>query len=204
MSKIEDSLYTLYHLNNQIDLIFKAIIAIDSNLEKFNPILSEFDKTRTLEKVAIPGLLHNIFVLACSYIDEWNEKFTSFQYPNHADKISKLKKITKPALKKINQWSGLKPLRNIVFAHNLRNKGASIFSLEEKSKFIFPMSYSEASLLVQLLNIITAEIYNEFSDAEIDVDKSILDSLDITINHIDVNKELDRITNEINKLKSSI
>lgn len=201
--KIEDSLYTLYHLNNQIDLLYKAIISIHSNLDKFNPILSDFDKTRTLEKVAISGLLHNIYIISCSYIDEWNEKFTAFQYPNHADKINKLKNITKPAFKKINKWSGLKPLRNIVFAHNLRaKKDASIFSSEEKSKFIFPMSYSEASLLVQLINVITKEICNEFLDAEIDIDKTILDSLNITINHIDVNKEINIITDEINKLKN--
>lgn len=202
-NKIEDSLYTLYNLNNQIDLLFRAILSIDSNLGNFNPILSEYDKTSSLEKVAISGLLHNIYILSCSYLDEWNNHFTHKKYSAYATKIEHLKKVTKPALKKINKWSGLKSLRNVVFAHNLRDKnGKSIFTTDKKLKFIFPMSYSEASLLVQLINIITEELYNTFSDIIIDINKSILNSLNITINHIDVNKELYNITYEINKLKN--
>lgn len=202
-TKIEDSLYTLYHLNNQIDLLFKAILSIDSNIENYNPILSEFDKTKSLEKVAIPGLLHNIFILSCSYLDEWNNHFTHKKYPTYASKIEHLKKITKPALKKINSWSGLKSLRNVVFAHNLRDKnGKSIFSSDEKLKFTFPMSYSEASLLIQLINIITEELYSTFSDITIDINRSIIDSLEITINHIDTKRELKLIVEEIEKLKN--
>jgi hypothetical protein len=200
--KIEDSLYTLYHINNQIALLYKAILSIDSNLENYNPILSEFDEKRTLEKVAIPGLLHNIYILSCSYLDEWNKHLTQYKYSEYASKIEHLKKVTKPALKKINKWSGLKSLRNVVFAHNLRDKkGKSIFTTDKKLKFVFPMSYSEASLLVQLINIITEELYNSFSDITIDINKSILDSLEICINQIDTNKELQLIIDEINNLK---
>lgn len=201
--KIEESLYTLHHINNQIDLLFKAVLEINSNLKVFNPILSKYDESITFGKVAIPGLLQNIYILSNSFLDEWKDEFTQINYPNHTEKILRLKTITKPAFNKINEWSGLKKLRNSILAHNLRVKGESIFVEGNIYDFKFPISNTETILLVRLISIISEELYNEFSEIDIDVDKTILGSLNIPINHIDVNKEIEGIALEMDKIRKS-
>lgn len=201
MKKLLGSLYTLYHIYNQIDLLFKAVGAI-SNLRKEDDIvLSETDTKMTLKTVTEPGLLHNVFTLTCSFLDEWNKEFTHIKIPEYGDRILKLKRITKPAFKRINKWPGLRDFRNIVFAHNLRVNGEDIFTTGKKHDIIFPLSNSEVTLLIVLLRTIADELMGEFSDIEIDSAKTIIENFNITSNPIDPHKEWDVVYNEIIQLK---
>lgn len=201
--KLQGTLYTLLHLANQIDLFYKAAVELNAKLKDWNPVISESDPKMTLDKVAIPACTNNIFILAVSFLDEWNEHFTPNNLPAFKDRILKVRRITKPAFKRIGKWTGLKDGRNIVFAHNLRVKGQDIFTSGKKHNLVFPMYNTEVSLLHDLIWLVSGELLDEFADIEIDVNRSIQDGINFQSQHIDSNAEVDTIFNEIAAIKIS-
>lgn len=201
--KLQGTLYTLLHLANQIDLFYKAAIELNVKLKECNPVISDSDPTMTLDKVAIPACTNNIFIHAVSFLDEWNKHFTPNNLPTYKDRILKVRRITEPAFKRIKKWKGLKDGRNIVFAHNFRIKGQDIFTSGEKHNLIFPMYNTEISFLHDLIWLIGEELLDEFSDIEIDVNRSIQDGINFQSEHIDSHAEVTKIFDEIAAIKIS-
>jgi hypothetical protein len=200
--KLQGTLYTLYHLANQIDLMFKTVLELNMKFKEWNPLISENDKTMSLDKVAIPALTNNIFIMTCSFLDEWNGEFNHIKLPEYSDRILRVKRITKPLFKRINKWKNLRDVRNMVLAHNLRRKdGSDIFTDGIKEPIIFPWANSEVTLLTTLIKIIFDEIYDEFKDIEIDPQKSVLDGLDYTPNHIDAHAETMELFDKVIEIK---
>jgi hypothetical protein len=202
--EIEGSLYILYHIANHIDLYFKAIVWSHSDKDKYNFLISEFDNSLTYQGAVTSGLTNNILILSCSFLDEWNEKFTPAEYPYFSARILRVKKITKPAIKRMKNWTGLKSYRNIVLAHNLRYDNNSVFTSNFKPRLVIPYSNAELGLLVGLISFISTEVYNAFNDIEIDVNKSILSNLNVPLNQIDASKELEIIFEAMRIIKNSL
>lgn len=195
--KLQGTLYTLLHLANQIDLFYKAAVELNVKLKEWNPVISEGDPTMTLDKVALPACTNNIFILAVSFLDEWNGHFTPNNLPTYKDRIMKVRRITKPAFNRIAKWKGLKDGRNIIFAHNFRVKGQDIFTSAKKHDLKFPLYNTEVSLLHDLIWLISQELLDEFTDIEIDGQRSIQDGINFQSEHIDSNKEVMKIFDEM-------
>lgn len=199
--KLQGTLYTLLHLYNQIDLFFKAAIELNSKVKEWNPVISDNDPKMTLDKVAIPACTNNIFILAVSFLDEWNDYFTPKYLPTYSDRVLKVKRITKPALKRIAKWKDLKNGRNIIFAHNFRVKGQDIFTSTTKHNLKFPMNNTEVSLLHDLIMLMSDELLDEFTDIEIDSQRSILDGVNFQSEQINSHEEIIKIFDEIATIK---
>ena len=195
--KLQGTLYTLLHLANQIDLFYKAAVELNIKLKEWNPILSEHDPKMTLDTIAIPACTNNIFILAVSFLDEWNEHFTPNNLPTYKDRILKVRRITKPAFKRIAKWKDLKNGRNIIFAHNFRVKGQDIFTSGKKHNLKFPMYNTEVSLLHDLIWLVGQELLDEFTDIDIDENRSIQDGINFQSEHIDSDAEVMKIYDEI-------
>lgn len=199
--KLQGTIYTLLHLANQIDLFYKAAIELNSKFKEWNPVISENDSKMTLEKVAIPACTNNIFILSCAFLDEWNEHFTPNNINSHANRILKVRRITKPAFKRISQWKDLKNGRNIILAHNFRIKGQDIFTATKKQNLKFPMYNTEVSLLHDLIWLISQEVLDEFNDVELDANRTIQDGINFESEHIDNNSEITKIFDDISAIK---
>jgi hypothetical protein len=199
--KLKGSLYTLLHLANHINLMFKAATLVKNKSKEWNPVVSEFDTTITFDKVAIPAFAHNIYILTCSFLDEWEQQLTPIKIPEYADRILKLKNVTKPFTKRIKKWSSLDDFRNIVLAHNLRVKGEDIFTSDKKHSIKFPFADSELHLLFAIIQVLGQELLDEFKDIELDPNRSILDSFEYTPDYVDAQTEWNKLYDEMIALK---
>lgn len=195
--KLQGTLYTLLHLANQIDLFFKAALELNAKLTEWNPVISKDDPRITLDKVAIHACTSNIFILAVSFLDEWREHFTPNNLPTYKDRILKVRRITKPAFKRIAKWKDLKNGRNILFAHNFRVKGQDIFTSGKKHNLKFPIANTEVSLLHDLIWLISQELLDEFPDIELDAQRSIQDGISFQSEYIDSRGEAMKIFDEM-------
>jgi hypothetical protein len=144
--------------------------------------------------------------MSCSFIDEYNEHLAPTKHPEFADRIKRLKQITKPVISRINRWKDLKDYRNNVLAHNLRIKEESFFSKGFKKKFYnAPHSNSEIIFLAKLLPIITNCIAIEFPEVlqRIDIQETLHTKMEHEYITIDIEKEIADLWSAINLIKAS-
>ena len=138
------------------------------------------------------------------FFDEYNREFTSSKHPAFKDRIDRLKKLTKPVLKRLNKWTHFKDYRNYILAHSFRFKDQSIFDTDFKPfKFNAPHTNSEIILLAELMRIITTCIAQEFPElvAKMNLKENLLSKMDFEWNEVDIDKELETIWTQINLIK---
>jgi hypothetical protein len=208
MHKIIDSFKTLSHLATQIAFLEEAHLTLEANKEYLDKIkFPGFYAKLPFSKTISGSLQNHLLIMACSFLDEYTNEFTSFKHPELKFRIESLKTITKPVLKRINKWSDLKKFRNNILAHNLRNGKKSIFSETLPTiQFNIPNSNSETILLSRLIVIITTCIANSFPDLvdEIDLSETILSRIKFNSTVVNIEYEIEQIWTEINSIKESI
>lgn len=140
-----------------------------------------------------------LIILSCSFFDEFEKEFTPSKYPEYSEKILQVKRIVKPAIKRIKKWDGLKAHRNNILSHNLRINGISIFEFKESIEYNIPTTNDEFKLLADLIVLISQNISPVFGSIvdEIDFNNPIIDHISLKSEHIDCNAEFDRIKAEI-------
>ena len=162
MQNLKDSIKILYTLWVYINTYMASCIEVNSQ-KKFQDSKLRFFPNVTMDTVIIVSMTNQILIFICSCLDEWNNHFNSSNIPEYSVEIEKFRKITKPVFKRINKWSGLKDYRNMVLAHNFRNKGQSILK-DEVSSLKIPLSATEILGITQLLNIVVLEMMEKFKD----------------------------------------
>ena len=160
-----------------------------------------------LSKTISGFFLNQSILIASSFFDEYNEEFTSFKHPSYKDRLVKLKKITKPAIKRLNQWTNFKDYRNYVLAHSYRFKEKSFFDKDlEVFTFNCPNSNSEIILLANLIRIVTTCIAQEFPELVEQMDNA--DNLHLKINfesnEVNIDTEVKTIWTQINTIKEQL
>lgn len=132
---------------------------------------------------AVSGICQDmLMIFSCSFIDEYEKEFTPSKFPDEANRILELKRITMPAYKQIKKWKDLKKIRNNIIAHNHRiNNGKSIFDSKERITYNIPATNEEYTLLADLVFIIAEKIHFIFPELikEIDLSKTLRDYLNI-------------------------
>lgn len=117
MEKLVESYKILTHLGTQMLFFIEVHNTYMENEETLNKIKFKGHYANLPFAKAISGNhLNYLLIIANSYIDEYNENFTASRYPEYADRINRLKKITKPILKRINKWTNFKDYRNYILA----------------------------------------------------------------------------------------
>lgn len=110
----------------------------------------------------------------------------------------------KPVIKCINRWEDLKKYRDMIVAHNLRNKSQkSIFNeIEHKPKFKTPQTHDDFVLLFELLALITKNIGVEFPELlnHFSFDERILDFIEYEKIETDFFKDFSNVCDEIKSL----
>jgi len=146
-------------------------------------------------------LYNTILMNTCSYLDEYNKNFLHNAELQFHERIKTLKKIAKPAVKKLNEWTDLRSYRNQMVAHNFRID-RNDFSFIKLGQYKAPRTYLDLVMLRKHLMMIHGIISAEFSK-ELQSINQFLNSFPVKEQQIDysnVENDLRSVLNEINDL----
>ena len=146
-------------------------------------------------------LYNTILMNTCSYLDEYNKKFLVNAELDFHERIKTIRKIAKPALKRLDEWEDLRSYRNQMVAHNFRIDGND-FSFKKLGKYKAPRTYLDIVILRKHLmmvhGIISAEFGNELQNVN-----SFLNNFPVQEQQIDysnIENGLHSVLTEINNL----
>lgn len=209
MDKLLEIVKTLLTLGTQIKFLIDAHETLTENGDYLNQVKFKdpHHANLPLDK-SISGFLQNYMkIISCSFLDEYNGELVPSKHSLYADRIRRLKKITKPVINRINQWKDLKEYRNILLAHNLRAKGKSLYSTDTgQLHFNIPHTNDEHVLLCELLIILTTILSQEFQDvfSQLDWTETLKAKLKYNYPKVDMKTEKEKIWREITNIKSNL
>ena len=192
--KLYESLYIFSRYEQDIRYIMELLIDFGYNKKGQNDWNAK-------ETSHYQTLYNTILMHTCSYQDEYNKNFLSNAEPEFQSRIKAVKKIAKPAFKKLNEWSDLRSYRNQMIAHNFRIDGND-FSFTKLGQYVAPRTYLDIVMLRKHLMMIHGIISAEFN-TELNHVNSFLDSFPVQEQQIDysnVEADLMSVLTEINKL----
>jgi hypothetical protein len=208
MDKLLESYKSLAYLATQVLFFIEVHKTYSENEELLNKIKFKDHYANIPFAKGISGsLLNYSIIIANSFFDEYNKEFTSSKHLEYRDRINRLKKITKPVLKRISKWTNFKDYRNYILAHSFRFKDKSFFDNDFKPfKFNVPHTNSEIILLANLMKVVTSCIAQEFPELATNttMTENILSKMDFDWNEVDIDKELETIWTQINIVKEQL
>ena len=208
MDKLLESYKSLAHLGTQVLFFIEVHNTYTENEDLLNQIkFNGHYANIPLAKGISGSLLNYSIIIANSFFDEYNDKFTSFKHPEYKDRINRLKKITNPVLKRLSKWTNFKDYRNYILAHSFRFKDQSFFDKDFKPfKFNAPHTNSEIILLAHLMTVVTTCIAQEFPElvAKMDLTENLLSKMGFEWNEVDIDKELETIWTQIKLVKEQL
>lgn len=156
---------------------------------------------------ALMGLIgESVLINALSWLDEYDSQITELRLPELKDKVKKYKELSKPVVKRIRKWTGMRQYRNIVVAHNLKKgtNGPSIFSDEVVPfKVKIPMTQSETILLIMLIELGSHLFFEVFKGEFVDKSVYLFDKIIRMYEEVDFDKEIEEIQREVIKIKNA-
>lgn len=190
--KLYETLYIFLRYKQDINFLFELIIDFNYHRRKQHEWNSK-------EYTHYVTLYNAILMHTCSYLEEYNNQFTSKTELEFKDRIRMVKKIAKPAYKKIMNWSDLRQYRNQIIAHNLRINN-DIFSFNKLGQYNAPRTYVDLVVLRKHLMMIQGIIDAEFS-IEIPKVNDFIESFPIKkqqINYDNIEADIKSVVDEIN------
>ncbi|MDN3656862.1 hypothetical protein QWZ08_14540 [Ferruginibacter paludis] len=147
------------------------------------------------------ALYNTIIMNICSYLDEYDDKFTTNPEPQFKSRILEVKKIAKPAYKQIRRWKHLNDYRNNMIAHNFRIDGKE-FSFNLLGQYNAPRTYRDLALIRKHLVMIHTIIEAEFEDVMQNINPFIksFPVKEQEISYEAIEEELNSLISEINQL----
>ena len=208
MEKLVESYKTLTFLLTQIFFFKEIHETFTDNEEKLNSIKFKGHYANQPFAKSISGNhLNYMILLANGYLDEYHDNFTAIKHPDYAERITEIKKLTKPVVKRIGKWTNLKDYRNNILAHNFRVKGQSIFASDfEPIHLKAPHTNSEIMLLAELLSIINTTIIQKIPGllAGINFREPLFNKITYEYIEVDIEKELNEIKVQMLEIDKSI
>lgn len=194
MENDHSSIYHLVFFGNLIGNYEKALRDLNkTDLDKID---------RDSDYALYTAVFCQTLILTDSLLDEYDKFFTSTD-EIQKERISRTKKIVKPAIDRIRRWTDLKNFRNNVLAHNLRIKNqhqVSVFISGKWHKYNIPSSTLDLQILFGCISQITNIISNVHSKEYEQFKNELPEKLDIIIGVQSLeesNHELQWILNEI-------
>ena len=194
LMKLYESLYIFLRYSQDIRFLFELMIDFGYRERKQ-------DEWNLKEKTHYITLYNTILMNVCSYLDEYNKHFLSRAEEEYKQQILSIKKIAKPAFKKVNDWKDLKEYRNNMIAHNFRING-DVFSFNSLGHYNAPRTYRDIALLRKYLMMIQGVIEAEFRDEMSRINPFIktFSVKEQQINYETIEDDLKGIVQEINLL----
>lgn len=190
--KLYESLYIFLRYKQDINFLFELIIDFGYRERKQN-------EWNPKEQTHYITMYNAILLNACSYLDEYNKHFLFKAEPELKDRVITVKRIAKPAFKKVNEWSDLREYRNQMIAHNFR-VNEDIFSFTFLGQYNAPRTYRDIVCLRKYLMMIQGVIEAEFS-FEMENVNSFIKSFPVKgqqINYDNIEIEIKSAVDEIN------
>jgi hypothetical protein len=160
--KTEESIFTL------LSLCILTVQAFESLCGEEDILNADFDATKPrfeelMNDTIHEALVYQILLKSCAYLDEWDKFLGVKTEDKDSKKILKVKKIVKPAYKRITSWTNLREFRNQAIAHNHRDKNGRNIYLND-STWHSPQSTGEIYLLVYCIKSMTEIVNCHFPD----------------------------------------
>lgn len=195
--KLYESLYIFARYAQDIKYLFELIIDFGYRERKANEWNAK-DLTHYIT------LYNTVLLNVCSYIDEYNRHFLIEAELQFKERILSLKKIAKPAFKRVNKWTGLKDYRNEMIAHNFRVNGA-VFSFNKHGQYNAPRTYADLAILRKYLMMVQTIIEAEFQP-ELQFVNPHIKEFEVkkgNTNYDTIDEDLTSVVKEINSLCES-
>lgn len=200
MGNLSTSVYHIIHFTELIDKMFssyESLLKMDNFKENRN------SDTR---KIIYMSICSQILLYYDSMTQEYKDHFNVDKTNDEVEKakIQQVRDLLRPVFKKIDEWKDIKGFRNIVLAHNLRDKKnslESVFMLKGLSGYDIPERHLDYFFLVRLTSTIRDVIYEVFKKEYIEIDESINSDNLLPENKQLVNRDYD---NEIKELKEEM
>ena len=190
--KLHESLYIFLRYKQDIKYLFEYMI--DLGYHSKNQ-----DQWNLKEQTHYITLYNAILLNTCSYLDEYNNNFLANAENKFKDRILEVRKIAKPAFKKVNQWSDLREYRNHMIAHNFRINNNS-FSFNMLGQYNVPRTYRDIVLLRKYLMMIQGIIDGEFNIEMLPIN-TFINSFPVKeqqVNYDTVEEDLKAVVDKIN------
>lgn len=189
-----------------MDKIIKSlhiIRTIDLAIQKYLEALSNVEQ----EKYIYHGIRGQILILANSFIDEWDKYLVPRSTNDEFNKmLINAKKLSKPAVKRIREWKGIKDFRNSVLAHNFRDKKnnyESVFLTDKFDKIEIPGHISELILLSKCIKIARTKVCEPFKTKLEETKDMYFEDKGNNTTVVDLYTEIKTILNEIKIIEQS-
>jgi hypothetical protein len=192
--KIYESLYIFSRYEQDIRYLMELIIDFGYNKKGQNDWTAK-------ETSHYQTIYNTILMDACSYLDEYNKNFLHNAENEFHDRIKAVKKIARPAFKKVSEWTDLRSYRNQMVAHNFRIDGND-FSFKKLGQYKAPRTYLDIVMLRKHLMMIHGIIAAEFQE-ELRSINDFLNTFPVQEQQIDysnVKADLLSVLDEINTL----
>jgi hypothetical protein len=192
--KLYESLYIFLRYRNDISFLMEFMVDFGYREKKQNEWAFK-------EQAHYISLYNTIIMNVCSFLDEYNNHFSVRVESEFHDRIYQVKKIAKPAFKKLNEWKDIKDYRNHMIAHNFRIDGDK-FSLNMLGQYNAPRTYRDLAVLRKHLNMVYTVIEAEFKSEMLHI-PSFIDGFQVKeqkISYDTIESDLTNLVNEINQL----
>ncbi|MDP4282953.1 MAG: hypothetical protein Q8891_00900 [Bacteroidota bacterium] len=153
------------------------------------------------DKAHYVALYNTIILNTCSFLDEYNKKFLLNSEPEFHERILQIKKIARPAFKKLDEWKELRQYRNHMIAHNFRVDGDE-FSFYMLGQYNAPRTYNDLVMLRKYLAMINTVIMEEFKDMMPHIN-NFVDSFEVKeqqISYDNIEEDIKSLVDNINGL----
>lgn len=188
---------------------YESIIVLSKCVQSVTRIrtLLIIDQEKLSDADAYFVLFQNIIILeTTTFLDEFNIYFAKSAPPSERMRVQEFKKIVKPILSRINQWTDLTKFRNQIVAHNWRNKQGA-FVIPDLNDYNIPRNRFEGLLLIDYLNYIWSLIMAEFPNEIIETMKYMQNKTPMdkpSPNYSNLNNELIEMASEVDALCKSL
>lgn len=145
-----EALFILHKCNQTINRLWRLIENSQRRIKEVEDFAVLFTYYIKLETV--------------SFLEEFNNGFYHETEKQYKQRISEVRKITAPIIRRINKWKDLERFRNNIIAHPWRHKKQ--FVIPDQNDYNVPRNWFEIGVLVNLNNYVWAMIQAEF-DLEI-------------------------------------
>ncbi len=153
--KLQESLIIISYLYGRVKSIdgLYDFVQKDMRVMGLDEVIPKHNHNASVRKLLAANLSELTIVINEALLEEYQKFFTINNIKEEADRVLQFQKDVKPAFKHFNRWTDRKAFRNILVAHNLRNRdGSSILNLEsdEPTPLNFPHYNDDYRIIFEL------------------------------------------------------
>lgn len=179
----------------------------NTNLNRLSTLIKSYEAEVKENESYLVLFVYYINLETVSFLEEFNKGFYQKTEVTYKTRISDVRSITSPILKRINKWKDLREFRNQIVAHPWRGKEGTLVIPDQQ--YNVPRNWFEAGLLAILMNyvweLIRAEFQKEvpemleYMESKIPPPKAARDYSGINTEQKEIFEEVYQVCKKLNK-----